>query len=101
MFTTSAGEEGNMAAGTIPELLEANLDDESINDLIVTIDHMADKAETHVAYQGGVPDYVSRAPRLREITGGLGRLRDEAAGGDRGKAAELKLLVETAKQAVV
>ena len=74
----------------IPELLEANLAGHSINDLIVTIDHMADKAETHIAFQGEVPDYVSKAPRLREISSAIGQARDAAAGGDRNANADKK-----------
>lgn len=75
----------------IPEPLEtSNLSGLSINDLIVAIDHMAEKAETHVAFQGEVPEYVSKSPRLREISSGLGHARDAAAGHDLNATAEKK-----------
>ena len=76
---------------TVPELLETtSLAWLPINDLIVTIDHMADKAESHIAFQGEVPEYVSKSPRLREISSGLGQARDAAAGHDRNANADKK-----------
>ena len=81
---------------TIPEPLESNLSWLTINDLIVAIRHMADKAETHLAFQGNVPEYVSQAPRLREIASGLERARDAAAGRDQNLMAEKKRLVAAA-----
>ena len=84
----------------IPELLESNFTGLSINDFIVTISHLADKAETHIAFQGITPEYVTLAPKLREIADGLGQVRDAASGGDRGKMAEKKQKLAFAQMAV-
>jgi hypothetical protein len=86
--------------GIIQEPLETNLSFHTINDLIVAIYHMADKAETHPAFQGDVPEYVSRAPKLRQIAAGLEQARDAAAGHDQYMMAEKKRLVAAALLAV-
>jgi hypothetical protein len=65
-----------------------------VNDLVFTINHAADKAEGHIAFQGPVSDYVSLPPRLREIATKL------AAARDAGNAAEVKDLVAMAVQAL-
>jgi hypothetical protein len=85
---------------TIPTPLETNLSGLPINDLIVTISHMADKAETHIAFQGIVPEYVSPAPRLRQIVSGLEQARDAASGGDQYRNAEKKSQIASALLAV-
>ena len=80
----------------IPDPLETNLSYLAINDLIVEIYHMADKAETHPAFQANVPEYVSQAPKLRQIAAGLEQARDAAAGRDQNRMAEKKSLVAAA-----
>jgi hypothetical protein len=85
---------------TIPTPLETNLSGLPINDLIVTISHMADKAETHIAFQGNLPEYVSQAPRLRQIASELGQARDAAYGGDQDRTAEKKSQIASALLAV-
>jgi len=82
------------------ELLESSFDGISINDFIVKINHMADEAETHPAFQGDLPEYVSKAPKLRQIAEGLGLARDAAAGHDRNRLADKKALMAAGKQAV-
>lgn len=85
---------------SIPELLETNYDNLPINDLIVTINHLAEKAESHVAFQGELPEYVTRPAQLRQLAETLGKARDAAAGGDRDRSAEKKALIESCKMAL-
>ena len=82
---------------SVPELLNSDFDDESVNDLIVLVRHMAVKAETHLAFQGETSEYVSKAPDLNKIADGLELGRDAASGGDKGKVEALKNLVANAK----
>lgn len=86
--------------GTIQELLDTNFDHLSVNDLIVTIEHAADKAESHVAFQGDLPEYVKRAPELRQLCADLAKARDAAAGHDLFKEAEKKALMAAGKMAL-
>lgn len=86
--------------GSIPDLLDTNFEDLSVNDLIVTIGHAADKAETHIAFQGDLPEYVKRSPQLRQLAEDLGKARDAAAGHDQQKVAEKKALMAEGKHAL-
>ena len=74
--------------------------DYSVNDLIVFTNHAADKAETHVAFQGAVSDYVTMPPQLREMANELGVARDAAAGHDDNRVAEQNALMETTIRAL-
>jgi len=85
---------------TIPDPLEANFNDLSINDFIVQMQYAADKQEKHPAFQGDPPEYVTIASRLREMATELGQARDAAAGGDRNKIAEKNALWTAGKMAL-
>jgi hypothetical protein len=85
--------------GDIPDLLETTYTD-AVNDFIVEVHHKADKAENHVAFQGEVPEYVSRAARLRQMADELGPARDAAAGGDKIKTKELENMIKAGKLAL-
>ena len=76
----------------LPEFLKSEQNRSDLNSFIVEVRHCADRAETHVAFEGETPDYVSKAEKLRRIAGGLEVARDAAAGGDKGKVKELKSL---------
>lgn len=83
----------------IPELLNTSkLESLSVNDLIVAMYQHADKAETHVAFQGTVSEYVTLPPRVRTLADGLGKARDAAARGDKESLAEQKALMAEARQ---
>ena len=84
----------------IPDILEANYTDFPVNDFIVEMQHAADKQETHEAFQGQLPEYVTKAARLREIADELGKARDAAAGGDRDRSAEKKALLAAGQLAL-
>ena len=71
-----------------------------VNDLIVFTNHVAEKGETHVAFQGPVSDYVTLPHKLREIADALGVARDAASGHDDNKMAEQKALMETVIKAL-
>jgi len=86
---------------TIPVLLVTNFSDLTINDFIVKTRFIADKMEVHPAFlEDNLPEYLAKAPRLREIAEALGQARDAAAGGDHGKIAEKKALRELGQQAL-
>jgi len=68
--------------------------EQGVNDLIFTTNHMADKAEVHVAFQGPVSEYVSTSPRLREYAVKLESARDS------GNVGELDLLMPQVVQAL-
>lgn len=87
-----------MAAITDP--LVTNFTDLPVNDLIVTIRRAADKAETHIAFQESLPEYVSPSPKLRQIADGVGLARDAAYGNDRDRVAELKAQMAVGCQAL-
>lgn len=83
----------------IPELLDLNFNDLSINDFIVRVNFIADKIENHPALKE-CPEYFSGPDRLREKALLLGQLRDAAAKGDREKRAEKMAAWEETKLAV-
>ena len=85
---------------TIPELLESNFSELSINDFIVKMLYLADKAEHHLAFQGDTPEYVSKAPQIRVMADALGKARDAASGGDKDNSAEKKRQWAAAKLAL-
>jgi len=84
----------------VPELLETNFTGLSINDFIVNVHHIADQLENHVAFRDALPEYVTKSPRLRELADELGKARDAAAGGDRDRAAEKKVLLAAGQLAL-
>lgn len=84
----------------LPPQLETNYDNLGINDFIVHIRYVADKQESHPAFAGVLPEYVSAAPVLREFGDSLGKARDAAAGGDKGFVAAFKSLWNLAKRAL-
>jgi hypothetical protein len=73
---------------------DRSYDNQPVNDLIFTLNHAAEKAEGHIAFQGPVAEYVSLPPRLRELAAKLGAARDA------GQAADVKDLVAQAVQAL-
>lgn len=85
---------------TIPELLDLNFNQHSINDFIVRVNTIADKTETHAALKD-YPEYYSGPDKLRAKAALLGQLRDASANGDRGKKAEKMAVWEETKLAVV
>ena len=91
---------GKMSQATIPQLLESNYNWMSINDFIVQLYHHADKAETHEAFKGPLPEYVTIAPKLRQMADDLGKARDAADGGDRDRTAEKMALWATSQMAL-
>lgn len=84
----------------IPDPLDCNFNDLSINDFIVELHHKADKAEVHPAFQNQVPEYVTKAAGLRELADKLGKARDAAAAHDRVKTEEKKALWAAGKLAL-
>jgi len=69
--------------GDFPEPLDLDYSHLTVNDFIVEMHQVADKQEKHPAFQGKLPDYVTRPPKLREMADNLGKARDAAAGGDK------------------
>ncbi|MBJ6723698.1 hypothetical protein [Geomesophilobacter sediminis] len=87
---------------TFPDPYDTSgIDDLSVNDLIATIHHAAEKAETHPAFQGELPEYVTKASGLREIADGLEVARIAALGRDRDRLIEQKTLMAVGKQALI
>jgi hypothetical protein len=84
----------------VKNLLETDFAGIPINDFIFEIRRKADKAETHIAFQGEVPCYVSKAPKLRQMADSLDLARDAAASGDRFKIKELKNLIAVGRMAL-
>jgi len=72
----------------IPILLQSDLSGLSLNDFVVETRRVAEKQETHIAFQDDVPEYVTKAPQMMANAEGLSTLGDAAATGDRGKKAE-------------
>ena len=77
----------------ITDYLKSDQSENDINAFIVKVEHCADKAENHVAFGGDTPEYVSKAPKLRQLVVSVASARDEAAGGDKNKVEALKALV--------
>ena len=84
----------------IPEPLQSDLSGLSTNDFIVELNYIATVQEQHRAFQGGVPEYVTLAPKLRQLGEDLGKARDAAAGRDVHKIAEKNALRKAAQRAV-
>jgi hypothetical protein len=74
--------------------------DSPVNDLIVLARHLADRGESHVAFQGTLPEWVTPPPKLREMADALGVARDAAFGHDDVRLAEQKTLMEALIKAV-
>ncbi|GFO59595.1 hypothetical protein GMST_19200 [Geomonas silvestris] len=49
---------------------------QGVNDLIFTTDHVAEKAEVHIAFQGPVAEYVTLSPKLKEFAAKMAAARD-------------------------
>jgi hypothetical protein len=56
----------------VPMYLKSGQNRSDVNALIVEMDHCADAAEHHVAFQGELPEYVTKSDKLRQFSGGLG-----------------------------
>lgn len=80
--------------GNIKDPFDRSYHEQGVNDLIFTINHLADKAEEHVAFQGPVSEYVSLPPRLREIATKMEAARDN------GNIEQLNVLMPQAVQAL-
>lgn len=74
----------------LPEQLVNNFTGLPVNDLVVDLNHKADKAESHVAFKGNLPIWVSDAVKLRQLADALANARDAARGNDREAVAALK-----------
>ncbi|GFO67832.1 hypothetical protein GMLC_14110 [Geomonas limicola] len=73
---------------------ERSYHDQGVNDLIFSVNHFAEKAEGHVAFQGPLSEYVSPSTRLREYAVNLENARNS------GNNAELDRLVPQVVQAL-
>lgn len=65
---------------TIADPFDHSYEGESVNDLIVSLKLAAEKQKGHSAFQGELPEYVTRPDKLMELTHELELARDAAIG---------------------
>jgi hypothetical protein len=65
---------------TILDPFDHSYEDQPVNDLIVSIRFAAEKQKVHSAFQGELPEYVTRPDKLTELSHELEAVRDAAIG---------------------